>query len=423
MVSASPSLISAVEKLDQDLLNLLKVYASGTLFNPYPLYAKLREISAPYWSEDLGMWLITDFDNVEAALDDPRLANSRILGYEQALTPENRIKFKTLNDHLSHWLGFEDPPVHPKSRGYIKEYVSGRLAIRMKPTITAIVTDLIAKFKEKGFVDVVTDFAYPLPAAIIYELLGIDRTKEEEFKKLADSIGEYAGNVGPILNDVAPGSHASLLQMEMLINDIAKDRLANPKDDLISRLVLLEDSGEITHQEMVSLITFVFMAGFGTTMNLIANGMMLVLTSDSQRSRLSLDPSLIGTAVEEFLRFEAPIQIITRLSNAEVEIQGNTIAPGDYVALIAGAANRDPKYFAHPEELDIGRDPNRHISFGRSAHFCLGAPLARVEAQVAIGMFFEAFPKARLVDPEIEWNPLISFRHLKSLRVDLGTGK
>jgi cytochrome P450 len=106
-----------------------------------------------------------------------------------------------------------------------------------------------------------------------------------------------------------------------------------------------------------------------------------------------------------------------------VTINGQVIAPGDYVALITGAANRDPKYFDNPEELDIGREPNRHISFGRAAHFCLGAPLARVETQVAIGMFFEAFPHVKLIDPEIEWNPLISFRHLKSLRVDLGTGK
>lgn len=409
--------------MDGELSELLKVYASGTLFNPYPMYAKLRETSSPFWSDELGMWLITDFETIETALDDPRLANDRILGYERALTLENRIKFKTLNDHLSHWLGFEDPPVHPKSRGYIKEFVTGRLAIRMKPTITEIVGDLIVKFKEQGFVDLVTDFAYPLPAAIIYELLGIDQAREAEFKKLADAIGEYAGNVGPILNDVAPNSHSSLVQMETLISEIAKDRLVSPKDDLISRLALLENSGEITHQEMVSLITFVFMAGFGTTMNLIANGMMLLLTSKSQRNRLTADHSLIATAVEEFLRFEAPIQIITRLAKDEVPINGQIIAPGDYVALIAGAANRDPQYFDHPEELDIGREPNRHISFGRSAHFCLGAPLARVEAQIAISMFFGAFPEAKLIDPNIEWNPLISFRHLKSLRVDLGVGK
>ena len=293
----------------------------------------------------------------------------------------------------------------------------------MKPTIQAIVSELITKFEEQGFVDLVTDFAYPLPAAIIYELLGIDRSNEVEFKQLADSIGEYAGNIGPILNEVAPNSHAALLQMEALINEIAKERLAHPKDDLISRLVLLENSGEITHQELVSLITFVFMAGFGTSMNLIANGMMLLLTSDSQRNRLIADHSLIGTAVEEFLRFEAPIQIITRLAKDEVLISGKSIAPGDYVALIAGAGNRDPKYFDNPEELNIGRDPNRHLSFGRAAHFCLGAPLARVETQVAINMFFAAFPRAKLIDPKVEWNPLISFRHLKSLRVDLGTGK
>ena len=402
-----------------DLDTALNVYAKGELFNPYPLYETLRARKEPFWSENLGMWLVHGFTDVEEGLSDPRLQNDRILGYERSLTPENRIKFKALNEHLSHWLGFEDPPVHTHSRGYLKEYISGKLAIRMKPVIQKQIQEILAKAGSHSEIDLITDFAYPLPLKIICDLLGIESGREEEFKELADAIGVYPGNVGPILNDVAPAAALALVKMEAFFDEMVVKRLADPKDDLITRLAQLSVEGLLSHQEMVSLLTFVFLAGFGTTLNLIANGIMLLFTHPEEKEKLIAHPEMIGSAVEEFLRYESPIQIVARLVREDFEWHGKQLSAGDYVGLIAGAANRDEDIFPDPERFDIGREPNRHIAFGRAAHFCLGAPLARVEAQIAVNEFFKKFPKAEMVTPVPDWLPIISFRHLGTLKVKL----
>jgi pimeloyl-[acyl-carrier protein] synthase len=402
-----------------DLESSLAAYAKGKLTDPYPLYEFLRNRRKPFWSKEVGMWLVFGFDDVEAGLSDARLKNDRILGYENALTPENRIRYKALNEHLSHWLGFEDPPVHTQSRGYLKEYISGRLAIRMRPVIEKRIDILLEQANEKDEVDLLKDFAYPLPLAIICDLLGIESGREEEFKILADELGAYPGNVGPILNEVAPPAHAALLKIEAFFDEMVVKRLADPRDDLITRLGELNREGELSHQEMISLLTFVFLAGFGTTLNLIANGMMLLFTHPLQKQRLIENPKLIGSAVEEFLRYESPIQIIARLAREDFEMHGETIKAGDYVGLNVGAANRDELVFPNPESFEIEREPNRHIAFGRGAHFCLGAPLARVEAQVAISEFFKRFPRAEMISSEPNWLPIISFRHLESLKVRL----
>ena len=394
-------------------------YIKGELFDPYPFYAHLRERGKPFWSTELGMWLVFGYDQIEEGLSDPRLKNDRILGYEKSLTPENRVKFKALNEHLSHWLGFEDPPVHTKSRGYLKEYISGRLAIRMKPAIERIISELLLKAESQSEIDIIRDFAYPLPLAIICDLLGIESGREEEFKNLADAIGVYPGNVGPILNDVAPAAHEALIKMEAFFDELVKMRLADPKDDLVTKLGQLHKDGLLSYQEMVSLLTFVFLAGFGTTLNLIGNGMMLLLTHPDQKKLLIEDMDLIGNAVEEFLRFESPIQIVARLAREDFEWHGEKLKEGDYVGFIVGAANRDETIFPSADSFDITREPNRHIAFGRAAHFCLGAPLARVEAQVAISEFFKRFPSATMTNPIPDWLPIISFRHLGTLKVRL----
>ncbi len=404
---------------DFDLKGALATYAKGQLFDPYPLYETLRLREEPFWSDGLGMWLIHGFADVEEGLSDPRLQNDRILGYERALTPENRVKFKALNEHLSHWLGFEDPPVHTQSRGYLKEYISGRLAIRMKPIIEKQIQEILTKAQSHSEIDLITDFAYPLPLAIICDLLGIESGREEEFKALADAIGIYPGNVGPILNEVAPAAQEALIKMEAFFDEMVAKRLAEPKDDLITRLGQLASEGLLSHQEMVSLLTFVFLAGFGTTLNLIANGMMLLFTHPAEKEKLIAHPELIGSAVEEFLRFESPIQIVARLVREDFEWHGKQLRAGDYVGLNAGAANRDEAIFPDANVFYIAREPNRHIAFGRAAHFCLGAPLARVEAQVAIDQFFKKFPRAEMISPTPDWLPIISFRHLGTLRVKL----
>ena len=404
---------------DFDLESALDTYAKGVLFDPYPLYETLRLREEPFWSENLGMWLVHGFTDVEEGLSDPRLQNDRILGYERALTPENRVKFKALNEHLSHWLGFEDPPVHTQSRGYLKEYISGRLAIRMKPVIEQQIQEILVRAQTHFEIDLITDFAYPLPLKIICDLLGIESGREEEFKELADAIGVYPGNVGPILNEVAPAAAEALVKMETFFDDMVAKRMAEPKDDLITRLGQLSADGLLSHQEMVSLLTFVFLAGFGTTLNLIANGMMLLFTHQAEKEKLIVHPELIGSAVEEFLRYESPIQIVARLVKEDFDWHGKQLKTGDYVGFVAGAANRDEKIFPKADRFDISRDPNRHIAFGRATHFCLGAPLARVEAQVAISEFFKKFPKAEMISPLPDWLPIISFRHLGTLKVKL----
>jgi cytochrome P450 len=376
-------------------------FCDGELTDPYRFTATLRELDPVHWSDRLDAWVLTRYQDVLAGLSGAPYFNDRIEAYMGALTPANQVQYAGLGRHVGGWLGFTDPPKHTHLRSLVREYFTPRLATRLRPFIEDFVGAALDE-RGDGELDLVADLAFPLPAAVISELLGIPADRRPELKERADAIVPFTANIGPALNDVAALGMDALSALDPFFHDLLQQRLADPRDDLITRLAVLVRDGELTEPEVVSLCVFTFVAGFETTTSLIANGLLLLLRDRAERQRLLADRSLAPSAVEEFLRIESPIQMLPRILRGDIEIDGRHPSSGETVLLMLGAANRDPAQFPDPERLDIGRSPNRHLAFGWAAHFCLGAPLARLEAEVAVTTFFDRYPDAAL-DAEPDW--------------------
>ena len=396
---------------DEDLGGDWQAFCAGRLADPYPLLATLRDADPVHWSDQLAGWVLTRYDDVFAGLSDARLGNDRIAAYMAALEPDRRTEHRALGEHVSGWLGFTDPPKHTRLRGLVREFFTPALAARLKPSIEAAVASLVdAIGRDPGPVDLVAALAFPLPATIICQVLGIEDDRRDEMKALTDSIVPFTGNIGPSLNEVAGPAHAAVDQMVPFFDAVVQERLRTPREDLITRLGFLERQGELSKDEVLSLVVFTFVAGFETTTSGIANALLVLLQDEAERRRLIDSPELGPRMVDETLRIESPIQMSVRVAKSPVEVRGRRLEEGSTAILLHGAANHDPAQFADPDRLDIGRSPNRHLAFGWANHFCLGAPLARLEIEIATTSFFGRFPNARLADGPTTWVPNMSIR-------------
>jgi cytochrome P450 len=383
-------------------------FCDGELADPYGFTATLRESDPVHWSERLNAWVLTRYSDVLAGLSGAPFFNDRISAYVAALTPENQRTYAPLAEHVSGWLGFTDPPKHTYLRSLVREFFTPQLPFRLRPYIEDFVQSTLANRPNQTF-ELVSELAYPLPAAVISELLGIPRDRRPQLKAYADAIQPFTANVGPALNAVAPAGLEALGALRPFFRELLQLRLANARDDLVSRLAVLLDQHQLTEADVISLCVFMFVAGFETTTSLIANGLLLLLRDREQRNRLLMNRSLGSSAVEEFLRIESPIQMLPRVLKDDFEMSGRRMSAGDTALLMLGAANRDPAQFDDPDRLDIGRSPNRHLAFGWASHFCLGAPLARLEAETAVTAFFERYPESELVE-EPEWTLNMTIR-------------
>jgi pimeloyl-[acyl-carrier protein] synthase len=393
-----------------------ELYCEGRLADPYPLLRRLREEDPIHWSERLGSWIITRYDDVYALVNDPRLKSNRSAAYMRVLPEPQQTNLKPLGEHISNWLGFTDPPKHTRMRTLVGKVFTPRLAANMAGRIQAIVDSLLDRVESTGQIDIIKDFAYPLPATVICEILGIQSGNQDQFKVWLDDINAFLGGFGPSLAKVADRAYKSQQSVAAFIRELAYERRRRPCDDLISALASVEgESGGLTEQELLGLCVFLFSAGEETTVSLIGNSMLLLIRNPREFERLKAEPALINSAVEEFLRYESPIQILTRVVADEIEIRNRRMEPGQPVILVLGAANRDPEQFPDPDRLDIARANNRHLAFGWAIHFCLGAPLARIEAQTAISSIVNRYPGIRLHDKPLQWKENLTLRCLESL--------
>ena len=396
-------------------------YCGGRLEDPYPLYHRLRAEDPVHWSDRLESWMLTRYDDVLSANRDRRLASDRVSVNMGALTEPDRVKYKALGDHVSNWLGFTDPPKHTRMREMIGQTFNQDLAETMGDRIREIVDGLLEKIEAKGEMDLVDDFAYPLPATLICDILGIPGGYRRQLRDSIENLTAFVGAVGPALARVADKAERSRRELTAFFRDLASERRREPQQDLISALAAVEGKeGGLTEDELLGLI--VFDAGHDTTASFIANGVLSLVRNPTEMEKLRRDPTLMETAIEEFLRYESPIQFDTRLATADLEIGGKRIREGQTVILVRGAANRDPEQFPDPDRLDVGRRDNKHLAFGWGAHFCLGAPLARVEGQIAFSGLLNRFPNLYLKNEQVEWLENMSMRCPKSLPISLGGG-
>jgi pimeloyl-[acyl-carrier protein] synthase len=395
-----------------------QAFCRGALANLYPLHHRLRAEDPVHWSDTLDSWILTRYADVLPGLRDARLSTNRMPVFMNALPEPMRIRHAVLGKHFSLFFANMDPPEHTRFRGLVSQSFTPKMVKALTPMIQKIVEGLLDEVAGKGEMDAIHDFAYPIPATVIAEMLGIPPADRLNFGQWSRDLTSFLGASKTTVQEVADQAQRSLQRLTEYFQGLIEQRRGNPQQDLISSLITVEEQGDLlSEEELVATCNFLLMAGHDTTTNLIGNSILALLNNPDELQRLKADPTLIATAVEEFLRYESPLQRQTRVALEDFEIDGRCIRKGQTVLMLQGAANRDPAQFAEPDRLDVGRQDNKHVAFGAGIHFCLGALLARLEGQIAINTIVQRLPELRLAADDPPWRQNVSFRGLKSLPV------
>ena len=367
------------------------------LADPYGFYRRLREYDPVHWSERSRAWVVTSHAEVSAALrDDERLSSDRLAPIEWRLSPDHRAAMAQTFELLRGWMVFRDTPEHEQLRDPVRRAFTPRTMGRISTQVESIVEELLDAMAERAECDLVSSFAFPLPAIVIAELLGVPPEDRERFKMWSSKLGGivFGAVESPERNEAAREGAAEFTDYFARLIERYEDE---PGDNLISALIAARDTGgSLSARQMVGACTMLLFAGHETTAGLISSGTAALLRSPDQHEKLRADPSLAPSAVEEFLRYDGPARVMVRLVRRDHERGGYTLRAGDRVYVCLGGANHDPAVFREPEHLDIARDPNPHLAFGYGLHFCLGAALARLETRIALTRLLERFPALSL---------------------------
>jgi pimeloyl-[acyl-carrier protein] synthase len=387
--------------------------------NPYPSYRRLRE-EDPVHESFTGVWVLSRYADCQAVLRDGRFSSDErksdlFAVFRDSITPEAAAQF----DDGGRSMLFLDPPDHTRLRALVNKAFTARVVEGMRPRIQAMVGSLLDQAVERGSMDVVGDLAYPVPITVICDLLGVPESDRALFREWS---ADVALSLDPMMSaDVLARTNEAIAGFTEYFTGLVAARGTDPGEDLLTALIVAEDEGRsLTQDELLAMCILLLVAGHETTVNLISNGMLALLRNPEQLARLRADPSLIRTGVEELLRYDSPVQLSARIPLEDVDIGGKRVLKGQQVVALNGAANRDPAQFADPGRLDLGRRDNRHLAFGAGIHFCLGAPLARVEGQVAIGELVRSAAKIELAEESLEWRETVTLRGLKRLPVAFG---
>ena len=379
--------------------------------DPYPTYHRLRS-EDPVHQSPLGFWVLSRYEDVVAALRDPRLGKEAIASFVAARfgAPVPAMGLSMLD---------RDPPDHTRLRGLVSKAFTPRVVEGLRPDIQGIVDDLVARVEGRHAMDLIEEFAYPLPVVVICQMLGVPVEDRDRFKQWGLDIARGLDSILlPPDSEVGRRSAAARQALADYFRALIAERRAAPRGDMLSDLIAAEEAGDkLSTDELLATCILLLVAGHETTVNLIGNGTLALLRNPEQLARLRADPGLIGSAVEELLRYDGPVQRTARIPSEDVTIAGRTIPKGEMVMPFIGAADRDPAQLPDPDRLDIGRADNRHIAFGWGIHFCLGAPLARLEGQIAIGTLVRRLPKLALATDRPQHRLSLTLRGLTSLPV------
>jgi cytochrome P450 len=394
--------------------------SGGARQNPYPMYAKLRGKDPVHRSRLTQGWVLTRHADVQMVLRDPRFSAVRA----------NSTAMQTLNfdesSHFYRWFSKSllaiDPPDHTRLRTLATKAFTPRAVEAIRPRIEQVVDELLAAVEPSGRMDVIRDIAYPLPVIVIAEMLGVPPDDRDRFKAWSDALGEA---LDPLVGaEALRRADRAALEIGDYFRGIIAERRVEPREDLLTALIAAREEGDrLSEDELLAICVLLLAAGNETTTNLIGNGLLALLRHPDQLRRLREEPDLIEDAVEELLRFDSPVQLTNRIAMEDLELDGRQIRKGDDVVLVLGAANHDPEQFPNPQLLDVGRGGLRHLAFGMGIHFCLGAPLARVEGQIALRAIVERLHGLRLATREPAWRPTVTLRGLKSLPVTFEPGR
>ncbi|WP_181790786.1 cytochrome P450 family protein, partial [Streptomyces phytophilus] len=400
--------------------------------DPYPAYAWLRTHAPVHRTtvpSGVDAWLVTRYADARQALADPRLSKNPAHHHSD----KTGIPGERGAGLMTHLLNI-DPPDHTRLRRLVSQAFTPRRVAAFAPRVQELTDRLIDGFADRGEADLIHEFAFPLPIYAICDLLGVPAEDQDDFRDWAAVMLHSSGGRPPEARNHGKGSRGGVARavkkMRAYLAELIHRKRAAlgggdaADDDLISGLIRASDEGEkLTENEAAAMAFILLFAGFETTVNLIGNGTYALLTHPAERARLAAEPALLPSAVEELLRYDGPVELATwRFATEPLEIGGQRVAVGDPVLVVLAAADRDPARFADPDELDLSRRDNQHVGYGHGIHYCLGAPLARLEAQTALGTLLRRLPDLRLAaeTSELRWRGGLIMRGLRTLPVHFG---
>jgi cytochrome P450 len=396
--------------------------------NPYPAYKQLLndtdDVSVVEMGAQRGEWvslIVTKYEHVAALLRDPRMVlEFKHEHHGEKWTPPE--SWQPYFDMTRNWMLFRDPPAHTRLRGLVNKAFTPQAVNRLRNHIENIANALLDEVEAKDAFDLVADYAFELPVRVIAEMLGVPTARRADFKAwsntLADAI-DFSDKDGSVIERAAHAAQA----MTAFMRELIAAKRTHPTDDILTGLVQAEQGGDhLSEDEVISTCGLLLFAGHETTVNLIGNGALTLLRHPQQLALLQRDPTLLPNAVEEILRYESPVQATSRTAATEITIGNSVIPKGRGITLIMAAANRDPRQFESPEQFDITRtDAAKHLTFGGGIHYCVGAPLARMEGQIGLGTLFRRMPNLQLETDAQHWRDLMVLRGLTTLPVRTGT--
>jgi cytochrome P450 len=391
----------------------------ATLADPFPIYRRLRDEDPAHWSPRLKSWVITRYADVKRICQDTAgMSSDRLRPFFATMPSPEQQRIGAIIRYLSLWMVFHDAPDHTRMRRLTSRVFHVKSMHAMRPNVEEITAWLIQRIGEREEIDFIADFAGPLPALVIMDMLGVPRADLALIKRLSDEMALFIGSarVDAGKYDVA---EAATQEMAAYFRRMIEDRRHEPRADLLSELTHLADENgdRLSDDELVATCILLLFAGHETTTNHIANGMLALLRFPGELEKLRARPGLAAAAVEELLRYDGPSGAQVRIVRERCEMHGKTLAPGERVFIMLNAANRDERAYSNPDVLDIERDGPAHLTFGYGNHICLGFPLARLEGQVAFPALLRHFRAIDREDGPLEWLVSPIFRGVKALPV------
>ena len=389
----------------------------AVLANPFPLYRRLRDDDPAHWSPRLKAWVLTRYEDVKRVCLDTTMSSDRLRPFFATLPPPEAAKVAELARYLTLWMVFRDPPEHTRLRRLAAKVFHVRSMHALRPNVERLTHWLLDSLSEKQEFDFIADFAGPLPALVIMDMLGAPREELARMKRLSDEMALFIGSARDASGKYERAS-AATREMAGIFRELVSARRAAPQRDLLSELVALDDAGDrLSDDELVATCILLLFAGHETTTHHLANGLRALLAFPGELEKLRANRLLAPAAVEELLRYDGPIGAQVRIVQEPHALHGKPLQAGDRVFLLMNAANRDPRAYDDPERLDLERNGVPHLTFGFGAHICLGFPLARLEGQIALPAVLARWRHLELAGEPPEWMDSMVLRGMKTLQL------
>ena len=406
-------------------LERLNPFLPEIIADPYPVYSHYRETDPVHWGiaanrQLSGAWYLFRYQDVMQVLEDRRFGREGHKVRDDVETAPVPKAYKGFSSMVSNWMVFRDPPNHTRLRLLVNQAFSPKTLENIRPAIIDIADSLLDRVWDWVEMDLIDDFAFPLPVMVIAALLGVDPEHRSLFREWALALQHASASRLTPSVEIYEQAEAATQSFIAYFKDAIAKRHTEPRQDLITALAKARYEGDkLNDEEILATCIHLLTAGHETTINLIAKGLLALLRNPEQIELLRSHPEFIPEAVEELIRYDSPVQMLSRWAYEDVEIGGKLIRRGDSVGLMLGSANRDPRRFEHPDLLDFQRQDNKHCGFGGGIHFCLGSALARAEAQISLNILINRIPKLHLIDETVEWADNIVFHGPKHLRIGL----